>query len=48
MAKWIGYFGLLLLALLWGTMVPAVSHLLQRWDPYFLAAFRYLPICVLA
>lgn len=42
MAKWVGYFGLLLLALLWGTMVPAVSHLLQRWDPYFLAAFRYL------
>ncbi len=42
MAKWIGYFGLLLLALLWGTMVPVVNHLLQRWDPYFLAAFRYL------
>ncbi|WP_374651997.1 DMT family transporter [Dongia sp.] len=45
MAKWIGYFGLLLLALLWGTMVPTVAHLLQRWDPYFLAAFRY--ICAL-
>lgn len=42
MAKWIGYFGLALLALLWGTMVPAVAHLLQRWDPYFLAAFRYI------
>jgi drug/metabolite transporter (DMT)-like permease len=42
MAKWIGYFGLLLLALLWGTMVPTVAHLLQRWDPYFLAAFRYI------
>ncbi len=40
--KWIGYFGLLLLALLWGTMVPTVAHLLQRWDPYFLAAFRYI------
>nr|WP_298684061.1 DMT family transporter [uncultured Dongia sp.] len=42
MVKWIGYFGLALLALLWGTMVPAVAHLLQRWDPYFLAAFRYI------
>jgi drug/metabolite transporter (DMT)-like permease len=42
MAKWIGYFGLGLLALLWGTMVPTVAHLLQRWDPYFLSAFRYI------
>lgn len=42
MTKWIGYSGLLLLALLWGTMVPAIAHLLQNWDPYFLAAFRYL------
>ena len=42
MAKWIGYFGLGLLALLWGTMVPTVAHLLERWDPYFLAAFRYI------
>lgn len=42
MTKWIGYFGLLLLALLWGTMVPAVAHLLHIWDPYFLAAFRYV------
>lgn len=23
-------------------MVPTVAHLLQRWDPYFLAAFRYI------
>lgn len=42
MAKWIGYFGLALLALLWGTMVPTIAHLLLRWDPYFLAAFRYI------
>jgi drug/metabolite transporter (DMT)-like permease len=42
MAKWICYFGLALLALLWGTMVPTVAHLLQRWDPFFLAAFRYI------
>lgn len=42
MTKWIGYSGLLLLALLWGTMVPSVAHLLSVWDPYFLAAFRYI------
>lgn len=42
MTKWIGYLGLLLLALLWGTMVPAVKHLLLIWDPYFLSAFRYI------
>lgn len=42
MTKWIGYSGLLLLALLWGTMVPSVAHLLVSWDPYFLAAFRYI------
>ncbi|MBL8708182.1 MAG: EamA family transporter [Rhodospirillaceae bacterium] len=42
MTQWIGYFGLLLLALLWGTMVPAVAHLLGTWDPYFLAAIRYI------
>ena len=42
MTKWIGYSGLLLLALLWGTMVPSVAHLLLTWDPYFVAAFRYI------
>lgn len=42
MTKWIGYGGLVLLALLWGTMVPSVAHLLLVWDPYFLAAFRYI------
>jgi drug/metabolite transporter (DMT)-like permease len=37
-----GTAGLLLLAILWGTMVPTVSHLLKTWDPLFLAAVRYL------
>ena len=42
MGRWAGTAGLLLLAVLWGTMVPTISHLLQTWDPLFLAALRYL------
>ena len=42
MGRWSGNIGLLTLALLWGTMVPTIGHLLQTWDPLFLAAFRYL------
>ncbi len=42
MGRWAGTAGLLLLAVLWGTMVPTISHLLKTWDPLFLAAFRYL------
>jgi drug/metabolite transporter (DMT)-like permease len=37
-----GTAGLLGLAVLWGTMVPTLSHLLDTWDPIFLAAVRYL------
>ena len=37
-----GTAGLVLLAMLWGTMVPTITHLLQTWDPLFLAALRYL------
>ena len=37
-----GTAGLLLLAILWGTMVPTITHLLKTWDPLFLAALRYL------
>jgi drug/metabolite transporter (DMT)-like permease len=33
--------GLFLVALSWGTMIPAMTHLLQGWDPYFLALARY-------
>jgi drug/metabolite transporter (DMT)-like permease len=36
-----GFLPLALLALLWGTMVPAIAELLGVWDPYFLACFRY-------
>ncbi|WP_395016386.1 DMT family transporter [Dongia sp.] len=42
MGRWAGTAGLLLLAVLWGTMVPTISHLLKAWDPLFLAAVRYL------
>jgi drug/metabolite transporter (DMT)-like permease len=42
MGRWTGTAVLLLLAALWGTMVPTISHLLQTWDPLFLAAVRYL------
>jgi len=42
MGRWAGTAGLLLLAVLWGTMVPTISHLLKTWDPLFLAAVRYL------
>src|SRR6185369_13319163 len=37
-----GTAGLVLLAILWGTMVPTIAHLLKTWDPLFLAALRYL------
>ena len=38
-------FGMLLVALSWGTMIPSMTHLLLGWDPFFLAAARYcMPI----
>jgi drug/metabolite transporter (DMT)-like permease len=41
-------FGMLLVAISWGTLIPAVSHLLLGWDPFFLAAVRYcLPVPVM-
>lgn len=42
MGRWTGTAVLLLLAVLWGTMVPSIAHLLKTWDPLFLAALRYL------
>lgn len=42
MGRWAGTAVLLLLAVLWGTMVPTIAHLLKTWDPLFLAALRYL------
>src|SRR4051812_1672768 len=41
-SRFAGTAGLLLLAILWGTMVPTIGHLLKTWDPLFLAAVRYL------
>ena len=37
-----GGLSLLFVALSWGTMIPALNLLLGTWDPYFLAAARYL------
>ena len=34
--------GLLVVALAWGSVIPAINFLLPVWDPYFLAAIRYL------
>jgi drug/metabolite transporter (DMT)-like permease len=34
--------GMLLVALSWGTMIPTINHLLGHWDPFFLAAARYI------
>lgn len=42
--------GLLLVAFAWGSIIPAINLLLPVWDPYFLAASRYLlgaPIFIL-
>jgi drug/metabolite transporter (DMT)-like permease len=41
-SRFAGTAGLALLAVLWGTMVPTISHLLKTYDPFFLAALRYL------
>jgi drug/metabolite transporter (DMT)-like permease len=41
-SRLVGTAGLVLLAVLWGTMVPTITYLLNTWDPVFLAAIRYL------
>jgi drug/metabolite transporter (DMT)-like permease len=33
--------GMLLCAVTWGSIIPALDYLMQHWDPYFLAAARY-------
>ena len=33
--------GLLVVALAWGSVIPAINLLLPVWDPFFLAAIRY-------
>lgn len=42
LARWPGVLGLLVTVLLWGSTVPAIAVLSQRWDPYFLAMIRYI------
>src|SRR5579885_600720 len=40
--------GMLLVALSWGTMIPAMNHLVKGWDPDFLDLARYaLPVAPL-
>lgn len=34
--------GLLVTALAWGSQIPLMNVLFERWDPYFLAALRYV------
>lgn len=44
-AGWAANLGLFLTAIFWGSLVPILSSLLERWDPYFLSALRYgLPV----
>ena len=40
--RWLGNLALIAVATTWGTMIPLLTHLTQRWDPYFLAAIRYV------
>lgn len=42
MSRWTGIAGLLLVALIWGGMIPLTKYQLERWDPYFLVAVRSL------
>jgi drug/metabolite transporter (DMT)-like permease len=37
-----GTFSLLFVAITWGTMIPGLNLLLHNWDPFFLAAARYV------
>lgn len=34
--------GLLVTAFAWGSQIPVLTELFERWDPYFLAAIRYV------
>lgn len=39
---WLANLGLLITALAWGSQIPLMNVLFERWDPYFLAALRYV------
>jgi drug/metabolite transporter (DMT)-like permease len=40
--KALANLGLLVTAFAWGSQIPVLTELFQRWDPYFLAAIRYV------
>jgi drug/metabolite transporter (DMT)-like permease len=39
---WLANLGLLITAFAWGTQIPVLNALFAKWDPYFLAAARYV------
>ena len=39
---WLANLGLLVVAFAWGSQIPVLTVLLAHWDPYFLAAGRYV------
>jgi drug/metabolite transporter (DMT)-like permease len=39
---WLANIGLLITAFAWGSQIPVLNALLATWDPYFLAAIRYV------
>jgi drug/metabolite transporter (DMT)-like permease len=39
---WLANLGLLITAFAWGTQIPVLNALFAKWDPYFLAAVRYV------
>lgn len=48
---WAASLGLVIAMVMWGAQVPLISHLSDRFDPYFLAMFRYtaaVPLLFLA
>jgi drug/metabolite transporter (DMT)-like permease len=40
--KALANLGLLITAFAWGSQIPVLTELFERWDPYFLAAIRYV------
>jgi drug/metabolite transporter (DMT)-like permease len=40
--KALANLGLLVTAFAWGSQIPVLNELFERWDPYFLAAIRYV------
>ena len=39
---WLANLGLLVVAFAWGSQIPVLTVLFEHWDPYFLAAARYV------